>query len=145
MIVPDTNLLLYAEITAFPEHAAARAWWEATINGPDEVGIAPAALFGFIRIATNPRVFSPALDVDAALRRVEAWLARPNVRVLVPGPRHLEIAFRMLRALGTAANLTTDAQLAALAIENNATLASNDTDFGRFGGLTWLNPLSNDE
>jgi toxin-antitoxin system PIN domain toxin len=103
--------------------------------------LAPPALFGFVRIATNPRIFAVATAVEDAVSRVEAWLARPNVRVLAPGPRHLEIAFGLLRALGTAGNLTTDAQLAAYAIENAATLGSGDTDFGRFKTLAWKNPL----
>ena len=67
---------------------------------------------------------------------------RPCVRFLAPGPRHLEIAFRLLRHLGTAANLTTDAQLAALAIEHQAELHSSDADFGRFPELRWRNPLA---
>lgn len=142
MMVPDINLLLYAEIAAFPEHVASRGWWEATLNGTEEVGLPPPTVFGFIRISTNPRIFSPPLAVTAAIERVEAWLSRPNVRALVPGPQHLEIAFRLLRTLGSAGNLTTDVQLAAFAIENTATLCSNDTDFGRFAGLAWLNPLA---
>ena len=142
MIVPDVNVLLYAEIAAFPEHAKAKRWWEKLLGGSEEVGLPLPALFGFVRITTNPRVFTPALDVDAALVVVEAWLAQPNVRVLAPGPRHLEIAFRLLRGLGTAGNLTTDVQLAAYAIENVATLCSNDSDFARFGGLAWSNPLA---
>jgi toxin-antitoxin system PIN domain toxin len=141
-MVPDVNVLLYAEIAAFPEHAKAKKWWEKLLRGRDEVGLTPPALFGFVRIATNPRVFRPALEVDAALDLVEVWLAQPNVRVLVPGPRHLEIAFRLLRGLGAAANLTTDVQLAAYAIENAATLCSNDSDFARFGGLAWKNPIA---
>lgn len=99
-------------------------------------------MFGFVRIATNPRVFRPPLAVEDAVARVSGWLARPNVRALSPGPQHLQIAFRLLRELGAAANLTTDAQLAAYAIEHNATLCSNDTDFARFGGLRWANPLT---
>lgn len=141
MIIPDTNLLLYAEVSSFPAHAVARSWWEDCLNGSEEVGLAPVAFFGFLRLVTNPRIFSPAIDIDVAVRRVEAWLAFAHVRVLVPGPRHLEIAFRLLRAAGTAANLTTDVQLAAFALENNATLCSNDADFARFSGLTLLNPL----
>lgn len=141
MILPDVNMLLYAEVAAFPEHAAARKWWERLLSGVEEVGIAPPALFGFVRIATNPRVLSPPLGVDDAIDRVTAWLAQPNVRVLVPGPKHLEIAFDLLRTMGTAGNLTTDTQIAAFAIEHSATVCSNDSDFGRFGGLTWTNPL----
>ena len=142
MIVPDVNLLLYAEMASFPEHEAARRWWEGALGGGEEVGIAPPALFGFVRIATNPRVFDPPLSVEAALARVERWLEQPSARVLVAGPRHLEIAFRLLRSLGTTRNLTTDAQLAAFAIEHQATLCSNDADFGRFDGLQWVNPLA---
>lgn len=40
------------------------------------------------------------------------------------------------------ANLTTDAHLAALAIEHGATLVSADRDFGRFPHLRWHNPLA---
>lgn len=47
-----------------------------------------------------------------------------------------------LALLGTAGNLTTDAQLAALAVEHQAELHSNDSDFARFDGLRWRNPLS---
>ena len=47
----------------------------------------------------------------------------------------------MLRQLGTAANLTTDVQLAAFAIEHQGEVHSTDTDFGRFPGLRWRNPL----
>lgn len=142
MIIPDINLLLCASITAFPEHDRARRWLEGLMNGEADVGLAAPALFGFIRLATHPRVFDPPLAVDEAVRRVEEWLARPRSLFLLPGPRHLELAFRLLRGLGAAANLTTDVQLAALAIEHQAELHSNDTDFGRFPQLRWVNPIA---
>ncbi len=40
------------------------------------------------------------------------------------------------------ANLTTDAHIATYAIEHAATVYSNDSDFARFEGLRWRNPLS---
>ena len=142
MIVPDINLLLYAVVDGFPEHERARAWWEEALTGDEEVAIPAPVLFGFLRLITNRRVLDRPLDVESALAHVESWLERPNVRFLLPGPRHLELAFGLLHALGTAANLTTDAQIAAVAIENQADLHSNDTDFGRFEGLRWVNPLA---
>jgi toxin-antitoxin system PIN domain toxin len=142
MVVPDVNLLLYAHVTAFPQHRAAKKWWEELLGDGAEVGIGAPALFGFVRLATNRRVFEPPMAVGSALDRVEAWLARPGVSLLNPGPRHFAIAATLLRGLGTAANLTTDAQLAALAIENQAELHSNDADFARFPGLRWVNPLA---
>jgi toxin-antitoxin system PIN domain toxin len=142
VIVPDANLLLYAEIDAFPQHGPARTWWEGLLNSERQVGIAVPALFGFVRISTNRRVFVEPLTVTDALERVRRWLAQPNVTCLVPGSRHLEVAFRLLEALGVAANLTTDVQLAAHAIEHGGEVHSNDSDFGRFDGLRWVNPLA---
>jgi hypothetical protein len=46
-----------------------------------------------------------------------------------------------VREAGTAGNLTTDAHLAALAIEHGAELHSTDTDFARFAKLRWVNLL----
>ena len=69
MIIPDINLLLYAHVAAFPEPERARQWWEALMNGTREVGIAAPALFGFVRLVSNPRV----LDRPMAVSR--RWLA----------------------------------------------------------------------
>lgn len=142
MILPDINLLLYANVSSFKEHRAARRWWEETLNGKDDVGLSEGTVFGFIRIATNRRVFDPPMSVDAALQRVESWLARRRVRFLVPGPDHLKIAFALHRTLGVAGNLTSDVQLAALAIGFQAEIHSCDVDFGRIPQLRWRNPLS---
>ena len=141
MIVPDLNLLLYAHVDGFSQHAAARSGWEALLTSDRDVGLASPVLFGFVRLATSRRVFVEPMSIEDAVARVEAWLGQPNVRLLLPGPRHLEIAFSLLRAAGAAGNLTTDAQIAALAIEHQAEVHSNDTDFARFPGLRWLNPI----
>jgi toxin-antitoxin system PIN domain toxin len=141
VIVPDINLLLYAHFECFPRHRQARAWWEEQLNGDRAVGLCAPVVFGFIRIATNRRVFDPPMSVAQAIDTVDGWIARPTVRWVTSGPRHLAIAFGLLCELGTAANLTTDAQIAAHAIENQGTVHSNDTDFGRFEGLRWSNPL----
>ena len=142
MIVPDINLLLYAEIDAFPLHAAAKRWWEEQLNGDRAVGVAPVCLFGFLRISTNRRVFTDPLSMDDAIDRAQRWFEQPHVTCLVPGSGHVQIAFRLLRRLGTGGNLTTDVQIAAHAMEHNGELYSNDGDFGRFEGLRWVNPLA---
>jgi toxin-antitoxin system PIN domain toxin len=141
VIVPDVNLLVYAHVAGLAEHVPARRWWEGLMRGPEEVWLGGPALFGFVRLTTSPRVFDRPLPVGDAVARVEEWLSRRHVRFALPGPRHLEIAFGLLRAVGAAANLTTDAQLAALAIEHQGELHSSDADFGRFPGLRWINPL----
>ena len=141
MIIPDINLLLYATITGFPQHERSRSWLEDALNGTTPIGLTLPAIFGYLRIATSSRVLVSAMPVTDALDRVRDWLAQPNVTFLVPGPRYLDIAFGLLESLGTGMNLTTDVQLAAHAIEQGADVYSNDADFARFPGLSWVNPL----
>ena len=136
-------MLLYAEIDAFAHHRAARHWWEELLNSERQVGIAGASMFGFIRISTNRRVFNEPLAVAEAITRMRRWLEQPNVTFLIPGTRYLDTAFQLLVPLGTASNLTTDVQLAAHAMEHaGGEVHSNDSDFGRFDGLSWANPLA---
>jgi predicted nucleic acid-binding protein len=73
---------------------------------------------------------------------VEGWLAQPSAVVVHPGDRHATLVHQLLRPLGTAGNLVSDAHLAALAIEHGAELNSCDTDFARFSGLRWVDPLN---
>jgi uncharacterized protein len=142
VIVVDVNLLLYAVISGFPQHQAARRWWEQQLNGAADVGLPGPAVFGFLRIATNPRVLITPMSIEQAIGHVRSWLDRPNVHFLAPGSRHLDLALELLAGVGTAGNLTTDAQLAADALELDADMCSNDTDFARFSGLRWVNPLA---
>ena len=142
MILPDINILIHAYNSNSPRHALARSWWEQTLAGPSPVGMAWAAALGFIRIMTHRGVMMNPMPVGEAIRRVRTWLDHPRVQIVTPGDAHAQILFRLLEELGTAGNLTTDAHLAALAIEYQAQLASTDTDFARFRGLRWFNPLS---
>lgn len=141
MIVPDVNLMIHAYNSDSPVHEVARAWWEETLVDPTPVGLAWSVVLGYIRITTHRRILERPLTPDEACSDVEAWLGQPQVALLHPGPRHADILFGLLRELGTAGNLTTDAHLAALAIENQADLRSTDADFLRFSGLRWENPL----
>lgn len=142
MILPDINLLLHAYNTRSSVHVAAREWWEDSLNSPRPVGLAWVAILGFIRLTTQRQVLANPLPVDSACGHVRAWLAQPYVTILDPGARHAEILFSLFESLGTAGNLTTDAHLAALAIEHQAELHSTDADFSRFPGLRWTNPLT---
>lgn len=142
MILPDVNLLLHAYNLDSPRHAEAKAWWEEKLSEPAPVGLAWSVVLGYIRIATHPRILASPLPVARACAQVEAWLAQPQVALIHPGGRHAAILFDLLRRLGSGGNLTSDAHLAALAIEHQAELNSTDADFARFPGLRWRNPLT---
>ena len=142
MIIPDVNLLVYAHNRAAMGHAEARAWWEDLIEREQPVGLAWAVMLGFVRLVTHPAVLvAPLAPVDA-LTYVRGWLDRSNVRIVEPGPRHLDLLDEIFRATDVAGSLTTDTHLAALAIEHQAELHSNDADFARFPGLRWRNPIA---
>lgn len=141
MIVPDTNLLLYAVDASSAHHHRARRWLDATMAGVEPVGFPWVVLLGFVRISTNPRILEQSLALHDALGVVQLWLAQPVASVVEPGPRHWDILQGLLREAGRGGNLTTDAHLAALCLERGATLASADGDFTRFRGLRFLNPL----
>jgi toxin-antitoxin system PIN domain toxin len=142
VILPDINLLLHAYNSESRVHAAARAWWEELLSGTRPVALAWVALLGFIRISTHRQILGNPWPAATACARVRAWLSQPYVTIVDPGNRHAEILFGLLESLGTAGNLTTDAHLAALAIEHQAELHSTDADFERFPGLRWTNPLA---
>lgn len=141
MTLTDVNLLLYAHDAASVHHQRARSWLEERLSGADTFAFSWTVIVGFLRLATNHRVFEQPLSAAEALDRIDGWLGQPCAIVLDPGPRHTQILRELLTPLGTAANLTTDAHLAALAIEHGARLCSADGDFARFPGLNWSNPL----
>ncbi|MEI2775482.1 MAG: type II toxin-antitoxin system VapC family toxin [Tetrasphaera sp.] len=142
MIVPDVNVLVYAVFDGYPLHARAAAWLSEIFSGSEDVGLTGPALFGFVRLGTSSRVHEHPLTVAQAGEYVREWLLRPQARFLAPGPRHVELALGLLQGVGTGGNLTTDAQLAAYAIEFGGTIHSNDSDFGRFPGVRWVDPLT---
>jgi len=141
VIVPDSNLLLYAYNSAAKWHIPAQAWFAHVMNDSQPVGLPWVTALGFMRISTNPKALPRPLKVTEAYGEVRGWLMRPNVTILHPGDRHGDILFGLLEHVGVAGNLTTDAHLAALAIEYQAELHSTDADFSRFPGLRWRNPL----
>lgn len=142
MIVPDINLLLYAYDLASPFHTKAAAWWQACLSGSETVGLAPVVVFGFVRIGTNARVFRDPLTPTEAAEHVRSWQTQPVVQILEPQEDHIAKVLELLEALGAAGNLVTDAQIAALTLDHGAVLHTADSDFLRFRGLRWLNPIT---
>jgi len=140
--IVDTNVLLYAVDEESPHHLAARAWLEEQLSGSETFAFSWAVLLAFVRLATNPRVFETPLSIEAAFDLVDSWLAQPATTVVHPLDRHHQLLRELLAPLGTAANLTSDAHLAALSIEHGAELCSADSDFARFPRVRWINPLA---
>ena len=142
MIIPDINLLLYAYDSDSPFHAETAAWWQRCLSGTEPVGLPPVVVFGFVRIGTSGRIFRNPMAPAEASAHVRSWLAQPAVRIVEPAPDHIMRVLSLLEALGTAANLVNDVQIAALAVEQGAVLHTADADFLRIPGLRWFNPIT---
>lgn len=142
MKLPDSNLLLHAFDESSPRHAFARRWLEELLSGRETVAFTWVVLLAFLRLSTNPAIFERTLGVEEALDVIDGWLAQPSATVVHPTDRHPAVLRDLLEPLGVAGNLTTDAHLAALAIEHGAELCSADADFSRFPGLRWVDPLA---
>ena len=142
MKLVDANVLLYAVNSDAPQHEPARSWLDRALSGDATVAFAWVALLAFVRLSTKTGLFPAPLTTDAAMDRVDAWLAAPPAVVVEPTVSHGSIMRELLANVGTGGNLTTDAHLAALAVEHRCAVVSFDNDFGRFAGVTWQHPAT---
>lgn len=142
MLLPDVNVLIYAHIEdSTPSHDDYAAWITRMATGPEPFALSVLVLSGFVRVATNPRVFDPPSSLDQSLAFVTSLVERPTARIVGPGPDHLKIFERMCRESGATGKLVADAQHAAVAVEHGCTMVSADADFSRFVSLRWQHPL----
>lgn len=142
MRLVDANVLLHSVDSSSPHHEAARAWLDDALSSDLPTGFAWLVLLAFLRVSTNPRLYEQPLSVSEALDHIDRWLAQPHSLIVAPGRRHAALLRTLLEPLGAGGNLTTDAHLAALALEHGAVLCSGDHDFARFRDVRWENPLT---
>jgi len=142
MILVDANILFYAEDSLSLRHREAKDWWDKVVSGEQQVGLAWVTCLAYIRIFTNPRAVKLPLSVEKATQTVDRWLAQPIVQIVEPTERFWSILQPLIVDSQATANLSSDAYLAALAMDHDCELCSTDADFSRFKGLRWRNPLS---
>ncbi len=141
MIVPDANLLLYAYDATSRFHQPAATWWQECLSGAEPVGLCGVVLFAFVRIGTSRKAFEDPMTIEEAAEHVRSWLDRPVTDFLATQEADVVQALHWLEAAGSGGNLTTDAQIAAIAHRHRAVVHTADTDFDRFSDVRWRNPL----
>ena len=138
----DANVLLYAVHERAAQHEVAVSWLTDQLNGPRRVGLPWLSLAAVLRIATHPRAFERPLEPAVAWQRIADWLAAPAAWIPQPGMAHSGLLGALITRHEVRGNLVPDAQLAALALEHGLIVCSTDTDFARFDGVRWENPLA---
>jgi uncharacterized protein len=138
----DANVLLYATDPTSASGPRAQQVLVDALNGDERVGLPWQSIGAFMRIATNPRAAAHPMTGEEAWEWVEQWLALDITWI----PPATDVTARCYGELASKINITSnlvpDAMLAALAIEHGQVLWSADTDFARFPGLQWLNPMT---
>ena len=137
MILCDVNVLLGAMVERTPHHALCRSELERLRTRPQDLALSELILAAVVRIGTNPRVFQPTPAPVEVFRFVEALTSQAEVRRVEPGPRHWTIFRDLVLDTGIRGSDTTDAYLAALAIEHSCEWWTLDGGFARFPGLRW--------
>jgi uncharacterized protein len=137
----DANILLYAYDTSSSHHEACRTWLESALNADEMIALPWQTVLAFVRISTNPRTVKTPLSSANACAIVATWLERPNVIVVNAADRFWNILRQQILDAQVIGPLVTDAALAALAIEQGATLCSTDRDFRRFQGIKLFDPI----
>jgi toxin-antitoxin system PIN domain toxin len=141
VIIPEVDLLIYAVNRDAPLHEKASAWLNSALVGDESVGFVWCSLAQFVRLTTRSSLPAP-LTVEQAFEILNRWITARNGRIIHPGPRHCELLLKLITATGISSNMVSNAHLAAIAIEHSAEVCSNDSDFTRFPGPRWRNPLA---
>jgi uncharacterized protein len=137
----DANVLVYAHVSNFDQHEEARSWLDEQLNADRRLGLPWESLTAFVRLVTNPRVFTEPEPVGDAWQQVEDWLQRPGAWIPGPTDRHREVFGALIAETKPTASLVPDAHLAAIALQHGLAVASTDADFARFPTVRWIDPL----
>jgi len=143
VIILDANVVVALQREDHVHYRVARSWLDRLLDDGQSFGVPAMIWSSFVRLTTDPRIFgsSPTPVLEAFLF-VHDVLVQPGYQPVEPGPLHLGIAETMCRGADARGKLVPDAFLAAVAIENAATVASFDRDFARFDGLDWIIPAA---
>ena len=141
MIVLDANLLIYAYDLDSAHHKKSLSWLEELLSGVEAVGLPWQSVSAFLRVITNRRLPGMRVSLEQAVQVVDEWLQQPNVQVLVPADQHWSVLRQMILEGRASGPLVSDAEIAAITIEQGAVLHTTDRDFARFPGLRWKNPI----
>lgn len=140
MIVLDVNVILAAHRADHPHHRAVRPWFDELTAGAEQFAVPDVVWAAFVRLATNRRIFEVPTPLADAFAFLKAVRTHPHHLSVVPGEQHLALFEDLCLRFDAAGDLAPDAYLAAITLEQGATLASLDRDFARFGDLEWIVP-----
>ncbi len=142
MVLCDVNVMLYACTPLSSHHQLCHGAVRRLSSAGEPFALSELVLAAVVRLATNPRLFQPPASTKSAFAFADAWRDHRHAVVVSPGARHWRIFKDLVLDAGLRGGDTTDAYLAALAIEHACEWWTTDSDFSRFAGLRWRNLLA---
>ena len=133
-MTPDVNILLAHSRSDHPHHLVALEWVTDALANAERGGaiaILPMVAAGFLRVATNSRIFRNPLPVPDALAYLRGVLRAPGARMATLGPEWPRLA-RLCEEHGVAGGDVTDAWIAAAIIDQHEHLVTFDRGFRRY-------------
>ena len=135
MILLDANILLYSYNREVAEHHCCSEWLKSVLDQEELLGIPWHCLMAFLKLSTVPRGPFRALSLAEAMEIIDGWIEHPQVVIPEPGRRFRRILQEVGLDSQTRGLGWSDTYLAALAIEQGASLATFDRDFRKFKNL----------
>jgi toxin-antitoxin system PIN domain toxin len=142
LILPDVNVLVLAHHSDVEDHRGMQTWLKEEVNSDRPFFLADVVVAGFLRTATNSKIFRRPTPLARAVAFVDGLVAQPTCLPVSAGERHWRVLRELLLDGDARANNVPDAHIAAIALEHGATVATRDRGFARFERLSWFDPLA---
>ncbi|WP_428310208.1 TA system VapC family ribonuclease toxin [Hydrocarboniphaga sp.] len=131
MKIPDVNVLVGALKPDAPNHRPCSEWLKSALERDESIGLLDAAVTGFIRLVTSPKLFAEPATSQQAIASIDFLLALPQVRSLRASEGYWAWFCKLCRETGARGNLISDIHIAAIALEHGAEVVTMDRDFLR--------------
>ena len=142
MILCDVNVFLFGYFAHTEHHAPCHGLLTTLLAADDRFAVSELILAAVVRIGSNPKLFAPTPSAEELFVFCQTWLDDERAVVVQPAARHWSLFRDLVAQTGIRGPDTTDAYLAALAMEHNCDWWSADEGFARFPGLRFHNVLA---
>lgn len=142
MLCVDVNVLINALMPHSPSHARVSSWLHDALHGTEVIALPFEVITGFLRVATDRRIFEVPARADEATDLIDFLVKHPRVLTPADSMQRYTRTRDLIHQLGLTGKDVPDAALAALALELGATIVTSDRGFRRFPGLQVLDPAA---
>jgi uncharacterized protein len=139
-ILTDVNILVEAVLPNAPRQREVQRWLIDRLVGKEPFGVYEPVLASVIRVVTLPPFGATPRSLDYTIQFAEGIRRAPSARPAIPTANHWHVFRRLLEEQAVVGKRVSDAYLAALAIDLDATFYSFDKGFANFPGLKWRLP-----